>query len=129
MGEQEVVLEYHPARPPLGRDQHLGRRVVEDGAVEHDTTGGQRAQAGERPEQRGLATAVGPEYSQHLAIGHLELEVLLEGADDDMDFGAQAHGLMAPNQRPRRATRTTMEMAKRARDRATATCSFSCRAR
>ena len=37
-----------------------GRRVVEDGAIEHDTTGGQGEQTGERPEQRDLPLPLGP---------------------------------------------------------------------
>ena len=36
VGEEQIVLEDHPATASLGGDQHTGTGVVEDGAVELD---------------------------------------------------------------------------------------------
>ncbi len=61
MREQQVVLKNHPDRAALCRDEDSLRRVVQDEAGQADPARVDRLQPGQRPQQGGLARAVGPE--------------------------------------------------------------------
>src|SRR5262245_42086461 len=112
MGEEEVVLEHEADRPPVRRDEHACRRVVEHLAPEAHASGAERDQAGERTQERRLAGAVRAEDRDHLAGGDVELGAQLERAETRLDPRAQAHG---SSQRRRSPISTASETARRTR--------------
>ncbi len=65
--EQQVVLEHDGHRPPLGRHEDIGLRLVQGGIVEHDAPGVDGEQAGEAAEQGALARTVRAEDGHNLA--------------------------------------------------------------
>ena len=81
MGEQQVVLEHHADRATLGRDERVGRRVVERRSPSMlDRARLDRQQAGEAAQQRRLAGAVRAEHGHHLTGLDVELDVEVERA-------------------------------------------------
>ena len=91
--------------------------------------GRERLHTGQRPEQCRLSAAVRSEYRYDLAVVDPQFQPFDERGDDDVYVGNQAHGSIAPSQRPRNETSTTKDTANSKRDKANATCSFPWRAR
>jgi hypothetical protein len=69
--EQRGVLESHRHLPELRRHQHLAERGNALRVQMHLAVGG-RVEAGDQPQQRGLAAARRAEDRDHLARGHVE---------------------------------------------------------
>ena len=87
--KEPVVLE-HETDGALSRLQELaGSRVVDHLTVEQNLTARYRHESGHRVEQGGLAGAVRPENSQHLAGGRCELDPQRELATDHFDVDVQ----------------------------------------
>ena len=93
MGEEQILLKHHGAPSLLGRNEHVGFRLVQHPAVQHDPTARQGLQAGQCAEEGRLSAAVGSEYRHHFAIGHLELEAFLEGSHFDPQPSLETHAL------------------------------------
>ena len=111
MREQEVVLEHHADRSLLGRHVDAGARIVVHGAVELDAPLGQRAQPGERAQQRRLAGTVRPDDCHRLPGADGQVRVEREAVELDGDLGGQRHRVVS--QRSRSAINTTNEMMSR----------------
>jgi len=77
--EEQIVLEDHADRPPLGGDERVPIRPVQVAARHRDVAGGQSLQAGERPQRGRLAGTVRTEQRHHLTgrdpQGHVQPEV------------------------------------------------------
>ena len=105
-----MVLEHHADRAVLGGDEHVGRRVVDDRAVDLDAALVDGQQPGQAAQQRGLAGAVGAEHGDDLARLDGERDPQVERAEGDADVGGQAHAFTdpgsPPSQRSRSATST-----------------------
>jgi hypothetical protein len=86
--EEQVVLEHEADRALRGRDEGGGGGVVEHGAVELDPPGVDRLQAGDNPQHRGLAGAVGTEEGDDLPVADLQVDPEVEVADTDLDAGS-----------------------------------------
>ena len=96
--EQQPILEHDTDRAPPGRNEQRRGGIVEHLAVELDPTGVDGLQTGVRPEQRGLARAVGTDEHDELARRrrqrHVEIELAqlhLHAAVQPARFGF-AHG-------------------------------------
>ena len=72
--EQRVGLEHHVGRPLPGRHR---RHVL---AVDQDPAGGRRLEAGEHPQQRGLAAARRAQQGEELALVDVEADIV-DGVD------------------------------------------------
>ena len=136
VGEQQVVLEHDADRALLGRDEDVGRRVVDDDAVERDPAASIGQQAGERPQHRRLAGAVGAEDGEHSPGLDRELDVEVERAElqrrsSRVERHADAPGRAAPppSQRSRSPTSTANETAISTRLRMSASSGFVSSAR
>jgi hypothetical protein len=66
--EQGVVLEHHADAARLGRPVQGSGGVAQHLVAERDAAVGQRLQAGDRAQQRGLAAARGPDQHADLAL-------------------------------------------------------------
>ena len=129
VGEQEMLLEDQPARSLLRGYQHAAGGIVEHAAVEDDPSAGERQHAGEGPQQGRLAGSVRTQHRHHLAVRHVEVDVLVELGEPHLDVGRQAHRRTAPSHRPRRAISTANETTNSSSESATATRSSPSRAR
>src|SRR6266516_3553190 len=90
--EEAVVLE-DDSDPPMRRlAERARRRVVEHLAVEHDPPACERQQAGQRPQQGRLASAVGAQYGHDLARRGPERRVQAERAALDLDRRVEPRG-------------------------------------
>jgi hypothetical protein len=109
--EQQVVLEHHADRTPVGRP------VAPLLTTEPDVAAGEREQAREGAQRGGLARAVRAEQRHDLALGDVELDVEGErGAPyDQMGVDHDSH-------RPRSPASTTIETARSTRLSTIAAC-------
>ena len=94
--EERVVLEDHPDPPPLRR--HERRRARQLGPADGDRAGVGALEAGDQPQQRGLAAAGRPQHRDQLAARDLEVDAgdrahAAEGLDDASDRDV-AHATM-----------------------------------
>jgi hypothetical protein len=103
--QPEVVLhgQFGDHAATLGHVRHaaphkvLNRYVDQFGAVEEDPSGARPQQAGQRPEQRRLAGAVGPEDGADGARRDVEVDVVqnryaVVAGDEAGDLQQGAHG-------------------------------------
>ena len=67
MREQEILLEHDADRAALGGRPRTGCGAVQLGPGEGEVAGGQRLEAGQRPQRGGLSGAVRAEQRDHLA--------------------------------------------------------------
>jgi hypothetical protein len=72
MRKEREVLKQHPDAPPLGGERLARRRHPP--AMQPDLTGGDRLEAGDGPQQRGLAAAARAEQTGDLAGGEREVD-------------------------------------------------------
>ena len=104
MGEEGVVLEYHP-------DVALVRRHVVDGpAVEQDPAMGRNLEAGQHQKGGGLARARGPQHRQELASRDVHVQAfddqrlavvaLLDVDEFDESVSASRHTLRSASPCP-----------------------------
>ena len=65
MGEQRVLLKHHPHAPAVRRDMH--RRPGHDPSLNPNLAPVRTLEAGDQPQDRGLATTAGTQDGQNLA--------------------------------------------------------------
>ncbi len=90
--EQEVVLEDDADRSLRRGYEDIGVRVVQDDPVERDVARVEGLQPGDAPQGCGLASTIGPEQRDHLAVVDSQLGVEVELAQADLDVGVQHLG-------------------------------------
>ena len=76
-----VRLEHHAEAAPVGRDEDVARRGIDDPVADADLACARPLQACDRAQRRGLAAAARAEQREQLSLGHLECHVL-RGAHD-----------------------------------------------
>ncbi len=107
-----MILEHEAGAPSLGGHMHALARVLEDLAVEHDAPL-HLVEAGQRPQERGLARTVGTEHRNGLARCGREGDIEREAIAPDPDRGIQCHS--APSQRSRMPARIATDTTSRMR--------------
>ena len=109
MREQQVVLEDDAHGSLFRRHAHARRGVLEDDAVERHPAALQRHEAGESPEQRGLARGVRAEQHDDALALDPELDAELEAALAQADVRLETHAsALSPQVRkPLNATGTS----------------------
>ncbi len=99
-------MEHHPNVAVLGRQMHVGRRVVHNLPVNDDPSPLNGNQPGESPHQGRLARPVGPDHGEH-RIGEPQADVEVERPESECHIGFKRQ--LPPNQRSRTATNTIKE--------------------
>src|SRR5690606_3742258 len=105
VGEQQIVLEHHPGPASLGGHEHR-RRGVPDVIAETDVPVGERQQARQRAQRRGLARTVGPEQRDHRPLRHLQRQIQGELAPGDTEARGQGHRVTIHRSRSATSTAT-----------------------
>src|SRR5581483_10711784 len=119
VAEETVLLEDDADVAAFRRQADAGRRVLDHGAVDGHPPPVDSQQAGQGPQERGLARSVGADHGGPVDV---ELEVEVEVAEGEADGGGERHTL--PIQRSRSPTSTTSDTPSRTSDRARAVASF-----
>ena len=105
--KQQVILEDHADRSPLGRHPDAGRRLFQHVTVQRDPPAGERQKPGQRSHQRGFARAIGAQDGDDIPRRDTQLDIQVEGTHRRLDLGVECHGV--PSQRSRSAIRTARE--------------------
>ena len=116
--EQRRVLEHEPGGPLVGRHEHVADRVVDHGVTDAQRAFVQRGEAGQDPQQRGLARPVLTQHPDDLARLHSEVELGGERPAGHAALEGDHDG--PPTMRSRSSTRTVRDTASRTTDRARA---------